>query len=50
MEVHGADAVLGRSPGVAFQYLDSRAASIYGGTTQIQLGIIATRVLGMARP
>lgn len=49
MEAHGADAVLGRSPEVSYQYLDSRAASIYGGSTQIQLGIIATRVLGLPR-
>jgi alkylation response protein AidB-like acyl-CoA dehydrogenase len=49
MDVHGADALLGKAARTAFQYLDSRAASIYGGSTQIQLGIIATRVLGLPR-
>ena len=31
------------------QYLYSRAASIYGGTSEIQKGIIAQRLLGMPR-
>jgi alkylation response protein AidB-like acyl-CoA dehydrogenase len=28
-------------------YLHSRASSIYGGTSQIQKGIIAERILGL---
>ena len=31
------------------QYLYSRAASVYGGTSEIQKGIIAQRILGMPR-
>ena len=49
LDLLGADALLGRRPGAAFEYLESRAASVYGGSTQIQLGIVATRVLGLPR-
>jgi alkylation response protein AidB-like acyl-CoA dehydrogenase len=41
--------VLGESDDALFEYLHSRAASIYGGTEQIQRTIVAQRLLGMPR-
>ena len=32
-----------------YHYFRSRAASIYGGTEQIQKNIVAQRILGMPR-
>lgn len=40
-------AVVGDDPLAAKHYLYSRAASIYGGTEQVQKNIIATRILGL---
>jgi alkylation response protein AidB-like acyl-CoA dehydrogenase len=47
LDVLGPDAVLGRG-GWFKKYLYSRAASIYGGTSQIQRNIISGRLLGLA--
>jgi alkylation response protein AidB-like acyl-CoA dehydrogenase len=49
MDIFGVNAVNGRAPHAAFDYLDARAASIYGGSTQIQRHIIATSVLGLPK-
>ena len=49
-DLHGAATLLGQRPSILHQYLWSRAASVYGGTSQIQRDIIATRVLGLSRP
>jgi alkylation response protein AidB-like acyl-CoA dehydrogenase len=46
-DVGAARAVLGDDPLTGKHYLYSRAASIYGGTEQIQKNIIATRILGL---
>ena len=39
--------MVGDDPLTIKHYIYSRAASIYGGTEQIQKGIIATRILGL---
>nr|MDT0663635.1 acyl-CoA dehydrogenase family protein [Micromonospora sp. DSM 115978] len=49
MDLAGAGALVGDQPAVLADYLYSRAASIAGGTRQIQLGIVAERVLGLPR-
>ncbi len=46
-DVDAGPAVVGDDPLAAKHYIYSRAASIYGGTEQIQKGIIATRILGL---
>jgi alkylation response protein AidB-like acyl-CoA dehydrogenase len=46
-DVAAARAVVGDDPLTVKHYIYSRAASIYGGTEQIQKGIIATRILGL---
>jgi alkylation response protein AidB-like acyl-CoA dehydrogenase len=49
MDVHGASPLLGERGAVLFDYLYSRAASIAGGTSQIQRSIVAERLLGLPR-
>jgi alkylation response protein AidB-like acyl-CoA dehydrogenase len=49
MDAAGASFVLGHDPAATHAYLWSRAASVYGGTTQIQRNIVATRILGLPR-
>ena len=48
-DLYAADACLGLAPESLYTYLYSRAATIYGGTAQIQKNIIATRLLGLPR-
>jgi len=49
LDLKGPAPLLGADPAVVHQYLWSRAASIYGGTTQIQRTIVAERLLGLPR-
>ena len=49
MDLLGPDAVLGLAPDWLANYLYSRAASVYGGTSQIQKNLLAQRVLGLPR-
>lgn len=54
MDVHGAGALLARGAGYELedwqrQFLFSRADTIYGGSDEIQLGIVAERALGLPR-
>jgi alkylation response protein AidB-like acyl-CoA dehydrogenase len=53
MDVFGQDAVYGGATGPAGEarklFLQSRAETIYGGTSEIQRNIIAERVLGLPR-
>jgi alkylation response protein AidB-like acyl-CoA dehydrogenase len=50
LDAGGADPLLEDDEDVMYYYYRSRAASIYGGTEQIQKGIVAQRLLGMPRP
>jgi alkylation response protein AidB-like acyl-CoA dehydrogenase len=49
LDVVGPDVWLGRADDWLSQYLWSRAASVYGGTVQVQKNVVAQRVLGMPR-
>jgi alkylation response protein AidB-like acyl-CoA dehydrogenase len=49
LDLVGADSLTGAEPGVLAEYLYSRAASVAGGTSQIQRDIVAQRVLGLPR-
>jgi alkylation response protein AidB-like acyl-CoA dehydrogenase len=55
MVVRGADATVGSDAGGQLDdlqrlFLFSRADTIYGGSNEIQRGIIASRLLGLPRP
>lgn len=49
LSASAAPVVTGRAPAAAARYLHSRAASIYGGSEQIQRNIVAQRILGLPR-
>jgi alkylation response protein AidB-like acyl-CoA dehydrogenase len=49
LDLAGSAPLLGEDQATVFYYLRSRAASIFGGTEQIQRSIVAQRVLGMQR-
>jgi alkylation response protein AidB-like acyl-CoA dehydrogenase len=49
LDLYGAEALLGGEPEAWHDYLWSRAASVYGGSEQIQRTLVATRVLGLPR-
>jgi alkylation response protein AidB-like acyl-CoA dehydrogenase len=49
LDIHGSSVLLGREPEALHDYLWSRAASVYGGSEQIQRTIVATRLLGLPR-
>jgi len=49
LDAAGARGVTGDDGSVASRYLWSRAASVYGGSEQIQRNIIAQRILGLPR-
>jgi alkylation response protein AidB-like acyl-CoA dehydrogenase len=49
VDLLGAGLILGDEPEGLFQYLWSRATSVYGGSEQIQRTLVATRLLGLPR-
>ena len=49
MYLLGSAPLLGEAPGELHDYFFSRAATIYGGTAQIQKSIVAERILGLPR-
>ena len=49
LDLHGAGVLTGEQPEALHDYLWSRAASVYGGSEQIQRTLVATRLLGMPR-
>jgi alkylation response protein AidB-like acyl-CoA dehydrogenase len=49
LDLHGAGALTGEEPEALHDYLWSRAASVYGGSEQIQRTLVATRLLGLPR-
>ena len=49
MDLLGAGPLLGEHPAELHEYLWSRAASVYGGSQEIQRTIVATRLLGPPR-
>ncbi len=49
VDLTGSAVLLDEHPSILHQYMWSRAASVYGGSEQIQRDIIATRLLGLPR-
>jgi alkylation response protein AidB-like acyl-CoA dehydrogenase len=49
MDLAGSAPLLGDAPALLHQYLWSRAASVYGGSSQIQRTIVANRLLGLPK-
>ena len=49
LDLHGPGVLTGEEPEALHHYLWSRAASVYGGSEQIQRTIVATRLLGLPR-
>jgi alkylation response protein AidB-like acyl-CoA dehydrogenase len=49
VDLEGPELMVGSSPSDLHDYLWSRAASVYGGSEQIQKTIVATRLLGLPR-
>jgi alkylation response protein AidB-like acyl-CoA dehydrogenase len=49
LDMAGAAPLLGADQETVYRYLRARAASVYGGTEQIQRSIVAQRLLGMQR-
>jgi alkylation response protein AidB-like acyl-CoA dehydrogenase len=49
MDLAGSAPLLGEAPALLHQYLWSRAASVYGGSSQIQRTIVANTLLGLPR-
>ena len=49
LEMAGAGAIIGTDHAASASYLFSRAASVYGGAEQIQLNIVAQRILSLPR-
>ncbi|KRA24709.1 hypothetical protein ASD65_09980 [Microbacterium sp. Root61] len=49
LDLYGADAITGAAPEIVSDYFQTRPISVYGGSSQIQRNIIASRLLGMPR-
>jgi alkylation response protein AidB-like acyl-CoA dehydrogenase len=49
LDLRGAGVLTGEEPEALHDYLWSRAASVYGGSEQIQRTLVATRLLGLPR-